>query len=140
MPSQWVRRSFICWAVVRELDQLNNESALGPQVMGRTFLDFLNCLDDLHDYLKFSYNKLKSPMFAVVAESRWGVTLQYRTKRKGLGLEFYIMGILRELASRLYATDLRVSIVTQTEDECMPRCVELCLLLTLSLRSIDQFN
>lgn len=106
--------------------------------MGRTFLDFLNCLDDLHDYLKFSYNKLKSPMFAVVAESRAGVTLQYRTKRKGLLLEYYIMGILRELAARLYETDLRVSVVTQTEDDRMSFSKQsiFCLLHLLRKRFI----
>ena len=48
------------------------------RVLGRTFPEFLNGLDNLHEYLKFSYPQLKPPSFYCEHESRTGLTLHYR--------------------------------------------------------------
>lgn len=48
------------------------------RVLGRTFPQFLNGLDNLHEYLRFSFPKLKPPSFYCEHESRTGLTLHYR--------------------------------------------------------------
>lgn len=49
------------------------------RVLGRTFPQFLNGLDNLHEYLRFSFPKLKPPSFYCEHESRTGLTLHYRS-------------------------------------------------------------
>ncbi len=85
--------------------------------MGRTLLDFLNGLDQLHDYMKFSYQKLKSPSFAVLHETKNGITLQYRSRRKGLRLEYYIKGFIGEMTLKIFNTKVKVDIMKKTDDE-----------------------
>lgn len=53
------------------------------QVLGRHMRDFLNGLDNLHEYLRFSYPKLRPPSFFVENENKNGLTLHYRSRRKG---------------------------------------------------------
>lgn len=48
------------------------------RVLGRTFPEFLNGLDNLHEYLRFTFPKLKPPSFYCEHESRTGLTLHYR--------------------------------------------------------------
>ena len=88
-------------------------------ILGRTLLDFLNGLDQLHDYLKFSYHKLKSPSFSVLHETRHGLTLMYRSRRKGLRLEYYIKGFIAEIGQRLYDTKVRIEIISKNEEGSM---------------------
>ncbi len=45
--------------------------------------DFPNGLDNLHEYMRFSYSKLKPPSIFVENESATGLILHYRSKRKG---------------------------------------------------------
>ena len=40
------------------------------RVLGRHMRDFLNGLDNLHEYLRFSYPKLKPPSFFCENETR----------------------------------------------------------------------
>ena len=44
------------------------------RVLGRTFPTFLNALDNLHEYMMFTYPALKSPSFYCEHESRTGST------------------------------------------------------------------
>jgi guanylate cyclase len=53
------------------------------RVLGRHLRDFLNGLDNLHEYMRFSYPKLKPPSFFVEKENDLGLILHYRSKRKG---------------------------------------------------------
>ena len=53
------------------------------KVLGRNVRDFLSNLDNLHEYLRFSYPKIKPPSFFVTDESVDGITLHYRSKRRG---------------------------------------------------------
>ncbi|VVC94582.1 unnamed protein product [Leptidea sinapis] len=64
-------------------------------VLGRHMRDFLNGLDNLHEYLKFSYPRMRAPSFICENETRQGLTLHYRSKRRGF--VYYAMGQIREL-------------------------------------------
>nr|CAD7430219.1 unnamed protein product [Timema monikensis] len=63
-------------------------------VLGRHMRDFLNGLDNLHEYLKFSYPRMRAPSFICENETRHGLTLHYRSKRRGF--VYYTMGQIRE--------------------------------------------
>ncbi len=60
------------------------------RVLGRNLSDFLNTLDNLHDYLRFTYGRLKPPSFFVESETRQGLTLHYRSRRKAM--VYYVIG------------------------------------------------
>ncbi|GIY72706.1 soluble guanylate cyclase 88E [Caerostris extrusa] len=53
-------------------------------VLGRHMRDFLNGLDNLHEYLKFSYPRMKAPSFFCERETPSGLTLHYRSARRGV--------------------------------------------------------
>jgi guanylate cyclase len=65
------------------------------RVLGRHMRDFLNGLDNLHEYMRFSYSKLKPPSFFVEQESSTGLILHYRSKRKGF--VHYVKGQLSQV-------------------------------------------
>ncbi|XP_039453267.1 soluble guanylate cyclase 88E-like isoform X2 [Culex pipiens pallens] len=78
-------------------------------VLGRHMRDFLNGLDNLHEYLKFSYPLMRAPSFICENETRHGLTLHYRTKRKGF--VYYTMGQIREVARHFYHKDMQIALV-----------------------------
>uniref|UniRef100_A0A182XVU3 guanylate cyclase n=1 Tax=Anopheles stephensi TaxID=30069 RepID=A0A182XVU3_ANOST len=78
-------------------------------VLGRHMRDFLNGLDNLHEYLKFSYPLMRAPSFICENETRHGLTLHYRTKRKGF--VYYTMGQIREVARHFYHKDMQIELV-----------------------------
>lgn len=69
-------------------------------VLGRHMRDFLNGLDNLHEYLKFSYPRMRAPSFICENETRQGLTLHYRSKRRGF--VYYTMGQIREVTQKVY--------------------------------------
>ena len=48
------------------------------KTLGRQLSDFLNGLDNLHEYFKHSYPKMESPSFYCEDENENGLTLNYR--------------------------------------------------------------
>jgi hypothetical protein len=52
-------------------------------------------LDNLHEYLKFSYPRMRAPSFFVENETRRGLTLHYRSKRRGY--VYYTMGQIEQV-------------------------------------------
>lgn len=48
------------------------------RVGGRHFRDFLHSIDQLHDSTRFSFPKMKSPLFHVTEEDDNGVMLHYK--------------------------------------------------------------
>ena len=58
--------------------------------LGRRIRDFFLNLDNLHDYLKFTFPKMKAPSFFIEAEDENGLHMQYRTRRKGF--HYYVQG------------------------------------------------
>ncbi|KAG5680710.1 hypothetical protein PVAND_010201 [Polypedilum vanderplanki] len=78
-------------------------------VLGRHMRDFLNGLDNLHEYLKFSYPMMRAPSFFCENETRHGLTLHYRTRRKGF--VYYTMGQIRQVAKHFYNKDMQIELV-----------------------------
>ncbi|XP_041050357.1 soluble guanylate cyclase 88E-like [Carcharodon carcharias] len=81
------------------------------KVLGRHVRDFVNGLDNLHEYLRFSYPKVQPPTFFCQEESATGVTLHYRSKRKGY--LHYAMGQLRQMGKQFYDTDIHVEVLSE---------------------------
>jgi guanylate cyclase len=48
------------------------------KVAGRNFRDFLYSIDQLHDSNRFTFPKMKSPLFFVESEDRRGAFLHYQ--------------------------------------------------------------
>ncbi|XP_049880549.1 soluble guanylate cyclase 88E [Pectinophora gossypiella] len=80
-------------------------------VLGRHMRDFLNGLDNLHEYLKFSYPRMRAPSFICENETRQGLTLHYRTKRRGF--VYYAMGQIREVARHFYHKEMRIELLRE---------------------------
>lgn len=81
------------------------------RVLGRHMRDFLNGLDNLHEYMKFSYPKLKPPSFFVERESQSGLILHYRSTRKGF--TYYVMGQLKQVGKIFYNLDIKIEILSE---------------------------
>lgn len=68
--------------------------------LGRRIRDFYLNLDNLHDYLKYQFPKMKAPSFFIEGEDEAHLLMQYRTRRKGF--HFYVQGQVKELAKMLF--------------------------------------
>lgn len=84
-------------------------------VLGRHLVDFLNGLDNLHEYMRYSYPNMSPPSFFCSHESRDGLVLRYRSKRKGY--LHYVIGQLRQVALEFYRTNIDVELVSETETD-----------------------
>ena len=76
------------------------------KVLGRRMRDFLNGLDNLHEYLRLTYPKLKPPSFHISDETADGLTMHYRTKRKGY--LHYAMGQIEQVGKNFFHTDIEI--------------------------------
>lgn len=83
------------------------------RVLGRSMSDFLNGLDNLHEYLRFSYPKMKPPSFFCTDEGANGLTLHYRSKRKGY--TNYVQGQLMRVGKLFYNLDVSVKVLEEKE-------------------------
>jgi len=72
--------------------------------LGRRFRDFFVNLDNLHDYLKFTFLRMKAPSFFIAAEDETGMTMEYRSKRRGF--HFYVQGQVKEI-SKNFAVEIK---------------------------------
>ncbi|KZC12211.1 PREDICTED: soluble guanylate cyclase 88E [Dufourea novaeangliae] len=102
-------------------------------VLGRHVRDFLNGLDNLHEYLKFSYPRMRAPSFICENETRQGLTLHYRSKRRGF--VFYTMGQIREVARHFYHKELQIELV---REEVLFDTVHVTFQLTFDNRAFTQ--
>merc|ERR1719219_2667068 len=68
--------------------------------LGRRIRDFYLNLDNLHDYLKYTFPKMKAPSFFIEAEDEGHLHMQYRTRRRGF--HFYVQGQVKEMAKMLF--------------------------------------
>ncbi|PVD33577.1 hypothetical protein C0Q70_04834 [Pomacea canaliculata] len=96
-------------AFVSFVGQYGYDSIL--KVLGRHMRDFLNGLDNLHEYLRFSYPKLRPPSFFVENENKNGLTLHYRSRRKGF--VHYVKGQIRRVGELFYSTKVDIFVVGQ---------------------------
>ncbi|CAF3287078.1 unnamed protein product [Rotaria socialis] len=74
------------------------------RVAGRHFRDFLLSIDQLHDSNRFSFPKMKSPLFHVTEEDENGAVLHYKSKRRGF--QQYIIGQLRACGHRFFKQEI----------------------------------
>ncbi|XP_053385203.1 soluble guanylate cyclase 88E-like [Mercenaria mercenaria] len=91
------------------------------KVLGRHMTDFLNGLDNLHEYLRFSYPKLRPPSFFVEEETTSGLTLHYRSKRKGY--VHYVKGQIRQVGALFYNTKVDIDVISEEESDHMTHVV-----------------
>ncbi|XP_055335407.1 soluble guanylate cyclase 88E-like [Paramacrobiotus metropolitanus] len=82
------------------------------RVLGRHFRDFLNGLDNLHEYLRFGYSKIKPPSFFVEKETMHGLVLHYRSRRRYSGYINYVCGQLKAVAKKFYRKDIDIEVLS----------------------------
>ena len=80
------------------------------RVLGRDMRDFLNGLDNLHEYLRFSYTKMRPPVFSCEKETPRGMLLHYLTKREGYLP--YVVGQLLTVG-RIYSKEITIEILSE---------------------------
>lgn len=78
------------------------------QVLGATPRDFLQNLDALHDHLGTLYPGMRAPSFRCT-ENNGSLILHYYSERGGL--EHIVIGIVKEVASKLHGVDVDIKIV-----------------------------
>ena len=94
------------------------------RVLGRDLRDFLNGLDDLHEYLRFSYPKMCSPSFFCESETEEGLILHYTTARRGYIQ--YVIGQLKTVG-RIYGKDLEIRVLSEEIAESSIRPVHIIM-------------
>lgn len=77
-------------------------------LLGRELRDFLNGLDNLHEYLKFSYPRIRAPSYFVDNETPQGLMLHYRSKRRGFTT--YTIGQLKAVAETFYKMEMAIEV------------------------------
>ncbi|XP_072132213.1 soluble guanylate cyclase 88E-like [Mobula birostris] len=87
------------------------------RVLGRNVRDFINELDNLHEYFRFSFPKVQPPSFCVEEECERSLTLHYRSTRKGFTQ--FVKGQLSQVGRQFYNTDIEVEILSKEETEKM---------------------
>lgn len=80
------------------------------RVLGRDLRDFLNGLDDLHEYLRISYPKMRPPSFLCENETPEGMVLHYTTTRRGYLP--YVIGQLTTIG-KIYGKNLEIIIQSE---------------------------
>jgi len=91
------------------------------QVSGRSYRDFLHGIDNIHEVIRFSYPRLRSPAFLVLKEDINGCVLLYQSKR--LGFKHYVIGQLQQIAKRFYSVNIDITVMDETivESQCNVR-------------------
>ncbi|CAH8829053.1 unnamed protein product [Trichobilharzia szidati] len=97
-------------------------------ILGKTFKDFLSNMNDHHEYLRYSYHHIKTPIFVVLSSTPKCIELEYCTKRPGYN--HYAKGLLVEVAKHFYQLHLIVKISPQLSEGSIYRSIftlELCV-------------
>lgn len=74
----------------------------------------MNSLDDLHEYLRLSYPRLKPPSYFCDNENEYGLILHYRTKRNFL--LWYTVGQILKVAKLFYSTDVEIELLSENQE------------------------
>merc|ERR1712198_387338 len=77
-------------------------------LLGRELRDFLSGLDNLHEYLKFSYPRIRAPSYFVDNETPQGLMLHYRSKRRGFTT--YTIGQLKAVAETYHKIEIGIEV------------------------------
>ena len=86
------------------------------QSVGRRFRDFFVNLDNLHDYLKFTFQRMKAPSFFIADETPDGMVMEYRSKRRGF--QYYVQGQVKEI-SKNFALEIKKLEILLKKQEVM---------------------
>ncbi|CAF1038249.1 unnamed protein product [Rotaria magnacalcarata] len=84
------------------------------RILGHNMRDFLNGLDNLHEYMRYSYPRMRPPSFYVEKESAEGLTLHYRSRRRGF--VHYVIGQITEIGRRYYDSHVEIEIISEREE------------------------
>ncbi|BHF57658.1 hypothetical protein SprV_0100060100 [Sparganum proliferum] len=76
------------------------------RILGRNIRDFLDGLDNMHKYLRFTFPCLQSPLFFCANESRTGISLQYTSRRANF--KHYVRGIICEIAKQCFDINMNI--------------------------------
>ncbi|KAK4472169.1 hypothetical protein MN116_000467, partial [Schistosoma mekongi] len=74
------------------------------RVLGKNYIDFLQNVNELHEYLRFSYPKLKAPDIKITSINHNVITLDYSTLRSGFA--HYLHGQLIYIAKLYFELDV----------------------------------
>ncbi|OON18278.1 heme NO binding associated [Opisthorchis viverrini] len=85
------------------------------RVLGRQLKDFLNGLDNLHEFLRCSYPEMKPPSFFCVNESRSGITLEYRSHRADY-VSFFI-GYMEAVSLTFFKTEMKITVIVPADEK-----------------------
>jgi len=84
------------------------------QSVGRRFRDFFVNLDNLHDYLKFTFQRMKAPSFFIADETPDGMLMEYRSKRRGF--QYYVQGQVKEISKNFALEIKKLDIVLKKQE------------------------
>merc|ERR1711936_1095061 len=84
------------------------------QSIGRRFRDFFINLDNLHDYLKFTFLRMKAPSFFIAEETPDGMLMEYRSKRRGF--QYYVQGQVKEISKNFALEIKKLEIVLKKQE------------------------
>ncbi|CAF3538129.1 unnamed protein product [Rotaria sp. Silwood1] len=84
------------------------------RILGHNMRDFLNGLDNLHEYMRYTYPRMRPPSFYLEKENAHGLTLHYRSRRRGF--VHYVIGQITEVGRRFYDTNVQIDIVSEREE------------------------
>nr|XP_026694132.1 soluble guanylate cyclase 88E-like [Ciona intestinalis] len=90
------------------IDNIRNDRII--KVLGRTFRDFLNGLDCMHEFYRFSFADIQPPSFHISKEDVNGLELHYRSRRTFTGFMYYVKGLIRAIADKFYSVDVAIHI------------------------------
>merc|ERR1719334_2840647 len=82
--------------------------------LGRCFRDFFVNLDNLHDYLKFTFLRMKAPSFFIADETPERMLMEYRSKRRGF--QYYVQGQVKEISKNFALEIKKLDIVLKKQE------------------------
>ncbi|CAG4970004.1 unnamed protein product [Parnassius apollo] len=79
---------------------------------GRYFCTFLQSVDSIHQRMRFTFPRMRSPSMQLTRAHRLGAELVYSSGRTGF--THYLMGQLYEIAEDIFSLKLKVTIVNES--------------------------
>ncbi|XP_075976292.1 soluble guanylate cyclase 89Db-like [Anticarsia gemmatalis] len=79
---------------------------------GRYFCTFLQSVDNIHQRMRFTFPRMRSPSMQLTRAHRHGAELVYSSGRTGY--THYLMGQLYEIAEDIFSLKLKVSVVKES--------------------------
>lgn len=97
-----VGKSFVRFVQNYQFDRLVSR-------IGRNYREFVMNLDNVHQFLNQRFAQMKAPSFFVESETAKGMTLIYRSKRRGYS--FYTIGQMQEISKVYFNLDMSMKLI-----------------------------